>query len=107
MAEVFADKLAAGWDIRPTIAVTKARVNMPEIMDAMAAGRLGDAIKIQVSSAPERGKANAAVIALIAATLGLRESQISIVRGHSQPRKTLHINGIEQTELDGRLDAFR
>ena len=40
VADVFADKLAAGWDIRPTIAVTKAHVNMPEIMDAMAAGRL-------------------------------------------------------------------
>ena len=40
IADVFADKLAAGWDIRPTIAVTKAHVNMPEIMAAMAAGRL-------------------------------------------------------------------
>ena len=40
VAEVFADKLAAGWDIRPTIAVTKARVQMPEIKDAIAAGRL-------------------------------------------------------------------
>ncbi|HEY6981728.1 MAG TPA: GTP cyclohydrolase II [Reyranella sp.] len=40
VAEVFADKLAAGWDIRPTIAVTKARVQMPEIRDAIVAGRL-------------------------------------------------------------------
>ena len=40
VAEIFADKLAAGWDIRPTIAVTKARVQMPEIRDAIAAGRL-------------------------------------------------------------------
>ncbi len=40
VAEVFADKLAAGWDIRPTIAVTKAHVHMPEIRDAIAAGRL-------------------------------------------------------------------
>jgi len=40
VAEVFADELAAGWDIRPTIAVTKARVQMPEIRDAIAAGRL-------------------------------------------------------------------
>ena len=40
VSEVFADKLAAGWDIRPTIAITKAHVNMPEIMEAMAAGRL-------------------------------------------------------------------
>jgi GTP cyclohydrolase II len=40
VAEVFADKIAAGWDIRPTIAVTKAHVKMPEINDAIAAGRL-------------------------------------------------------------------
>jgi GTP cyclohydrolase II len=40
VAEVFADKLKAGWDIRPTIAVTKAHVAMPEIKDAIAAGRL-------------------------------------------------------------------
>ncbi|WP_422012232.1 GTP cyclohydrolase II [Reyranella sp.] len=40
VSEVFADKLAAGWDIRPTIAITKAHVNMPEIMEALAAGRL-------------------------------------------------------------------
>ena len=40
VADVFADKLAAGWDIRPTIAVTKAHVQMPEIRDAIAAGRL-------------------------------------------------------------------
>jgi GTP cyclohydrolase II len=38
--EVFADRLAAGWDIRPTIAVTRARLNMPEIVEAMRSGRL-------------------------------------------------------------------
>src|SRR5689334_5709511 len=40
VADVFADKLKAGWDIRPTIAVTKAHVQMPEIRDAIVAGRL-------------------------------------------------------------------
>ncbi len=40
IGEAFAERLAEGWDIRPTIAVTKARVNMPEIQAAMAAGRL-------------------------------------------------------------------
>jgi GTP cyclohydrolase II len=39
-SEVFADRIAAGWDIRPTIAVTRARINMPEIAQAMRAGRL-------------------------------------------------------------------
>ena len=40
VAEVFADELAAGHDIRPSIAVTKAHVIVPEIMEAMQKGRL-------------------------------------------------------------------
>lgn len=36
----FATELAAGYDVKPTIAVTKAHVILPEIMDAMQAGRL-------------------------------------------------------------------
>jgi uncharacterized protein (TIGR00251 family) len=71
------------------------------------AGRLGDALKLQVSAAPERGKANEAVIDLIAATLGLPRNAVQIVRGQSQPRKLLQINGIEQSELDRRLSAFQ
>jgi GTP cyclohydrolase II len=39
-SEVFADYLSQGWDIRPTIAVTKARLTVPELRDAAAAGRL-------------------------------------------------------------------
>lgn len=39
-AEVFADYLAEGWDIRPTIAVTKAHIRLPEIAAAVDAGRL-------------------------------------------------------------------
>jgi GTP cyclohydrolase II len=40
VSEVFGEQLEAGVDIRPTIAVTKARVNMPEIKEAIANGRL-------------------------------------------------------------------
>ena len=40
VSEAFAGELAEGWDIRPTIAVTRARVNMPELREAIAAGRL-------------------------------------------------------------------
>ena len=38
--QVFADRVAAGWDIRPTIAITRAHITMPEIQDAMQDGRL-------------------------------------------------------------------
>jgi GTP cyclohydrolase II len=40
VTEVFAEQVAAGWDIRPSIAVTRARINMPELADAMRSGRL-------------------------------------------------------------------
>jgi GTP cyclohydrolase II len=40
VATDFADELAEGVDIRPSIAVTKARIDLPEIHDAIAKGRL-------------------------------------------------------------------
>jgi GTP cyclohydrolase II len=40
VADAFATQLAAGYDIRPTIAITKAHVSVPEIMDAVQKGRL-------------------------------------------------------------------
>jgi GTP cyclohydrolase II len=38
--EVFAEAIAGGTDIRPTIAITKARLQLPEIRQAMKAKRL-------------------------------------------------------------------
>ena len=40
VGEAFADEIAGGADIRPSIAVTKARLNLPEIRDAIARRRL-------------------------------------------------------------------
>jgi len=38
--QAFAKEIAEGMDIRPTIAVTRARINMPEFQGAIADGRL-------------------------------------------------------------------
>ncbi|HJV61968.1 MAG TPA: GTP cyclohydrolase II [Albitalea sp.] len=40
VAEVFAEHLALGYDIRPTIAVTKAHIHLPEVRQAIAFQRL-------------------------------------------------------------------
>ena len=40
VSEAFAERIAAGQDIRPSIAVTRAHINMPEIVAALGAGRL-------------------------------------------------------------------
>src|SRR5215217_8090606 len=40
VADAFSEQIAAGIDIRPTIAVTKAQVILPEVHDAILKGRL-------------------------------------------------------------------
>ncbi len=40
VADVFNNELVAGYDVRPTIAVTKAHVILPEVIEGLLAGRL-------------------------------------------------------------------
>ena len=40
VAEVFARQITEGLDVRPTIAITRAHINMGELREAMTAGRL-------------------------------------------------------------------
>lgn len=48
--DVFAREIAEGMDIRPTIAITRARLNLPEVRESMAAGRIeADGIVLQAS----------------------------------------------------------
>ena len=48
--ECFGGWLDRGWDIRPTIAVTKAHIDLPECREAIAAGRLKPDGKILMPS---------------------------------------------------------
>ncbi|MGF1478690.1 MAG: GTP cyclohydrolase II [Cyanophyceae cyanobacterium] len=40
VSEIYADLIEQGYDIRPTIAITKAHINMPELQEAVRQGRL-------------------------------------------------------------------
>lgn len=66
-------------------------------------GPLGDALKIQVAAPPEKGKANAAVIRLLAESLGVGEKQLALRRGETSPRKTVRIGGIGWEQIAERL----
>ena len=69
-------------------------------------GRYGDAVKVQVSAPPEGGRANEAVLALLAHALNVRSNQLRLVRGHTQSRKVIQVDGVEQAEVDARLEAL-
>jgi uncharacterized protein (TIGR00251 family) len=57
-------------------------------------GLHGDALKVQVAAPPEGGKANAAVVALLAEALGTTPNQVALVRGAGSPRKTIAVRGL-------------
>ena len=51
------------------------------------------ALKVQVTAPPEDGKANAAVIALLAETWRLPKSSLDVVKGKTSRAKTVHVKG--------------
>ena len=53
----------------------------------------GKALKVAVTAAPEDGKANAALIALLAKEWGVAKSAISVVSGATDRRKLVEIRG--------------
>lgn len=66
-------------------------------------GWLGDALKIKVAAPPKKGKANEAVIALVAERLGLPADAVAVVSGHSSPSKVIAINGMDDGAIKKAL----
>lgn len=50
-------------------------------------------LRLRVKAVPDRGKANAAVVALLAKALGLPKSRLSVVSGETARLKTIAIAG--------------
>ena len=69
-------------------------------------GELGDALKIAVSKPPEGGAANRAVVKLLADALNVPEANVTLVRGHTNPRKEVLITGLSVADLSTRLAAL-
>jgi hypothetical protein len=67
-------------------------------------GRHGAGWKIRVAAPPEGGRANDAVIRLLAKTLDAGRSDVEIVAGRSGRDKIVEVAGIAPDELERRLD---
>ncbi len=65
----------------------------------------GRALKVRVTPAPENGKANAAMIKLLAREWGLAKSDLAIVAGATARRKTILVGG-EPGDILARLGAW-
>ena len=68
-------------------------------------GRQGDAWKVRVAAAPERGKANDALLRLLAERLRLPLAGLSLVSGHGARDKVVELRGLGAAEADRRLEG--
>ena len=84
---------------------TRLRVRVsPGARRSEIVGRHGDAWRLRVTAAPERGRANDEVLDLLAATLGLRRPQLKVIAGASSRDKLVELEGIETGEVEERME---
>lgn len=57
-------------------------------------------LKVAVTAPPVDGEANAAVIELLAKTLGVAKGAVSIVAGATGRRKTVHVKGVARGTIE-------
>jgi uncharacterized protein len=67
-------------------------------------GRHGDGWKVRVTAPPEDGRANDAVLDLLAERLELPRRALSIVSGHTTREKVVRMEGIDRLEGERRMD---
>jgi len=63
-------------------------------------GEHADQIKIAVTVAPEKGKANKAVIKILSKSLGVKSSDIQIVSGETSRDKKVFIRNINEEDIN-------
>jgi uncharacterized protein (TIGR00251 family) len=83
---------------------TRVRLRVaPGAARAAIVGRHGDGWKVRVAAAPERGKANEAVLSLLATMLEVPRSSVTLVSGGASRDKIVELAGIAPDEIERRL----
>ena len=67
-------------------------------------GLLDGMVKIKVSAAPEKGKANQCLIEFLAKKLGVKKSAVSVISGRTNPIKKVEVLGISAETLVMKLN---
>jgi len=69
-------------------------------------GRHGDALKVRVAVPPEKGKANEAIVALLAHELGVPASTVSLVSGATGRAKRFRVDGVDVDTATDLLEGI-
>jgi uncharacterized protein len=83
---------------------TRVRLRIsPGAARSAVVGRHGDGWKVRVVASPEGGRANEAVVRLLAERLELPRRSVAVVSGHTGPDKIVELTGIDEDEARRRL----
>lgn len=77
----------------------------PKSSRTALSGWHGELLKLSVTAAPDRGRANAAVIELLSEVLDVAKSRITLETGHTQTTKRLRITGLDAATVQARIAA--
>jgi len=72
---------------------------------AAVVGRYGEAWKVRVTAAPEDGRANDAVLRLLAEVLAVPRSALTLISGHSGRDKIVELVGVGPALAERRLSS--
>jgi uncharacterized protein (TIGR00251 family) len=84
------------------IARLHVRVSAGSGRDAVV-GRHGTAWKVRVAAPPEHGRANAALVGVLADALGLARPEVRLVAGRGSRDKLVEVDGLTVEEAERRL----
>lgn len=68
-------------------------------------GRHGNAWKVRVAAPPERGRTNAALVELLARTLGLPRERVTVLSGASGKDKVIEVEGMSAVDVERVLET--
>lgn len=76
---------------------------LPRSSRCALAGIQGDSLKIKITAPPLEGRANEECVRFLAATLGVKKAQVSIIRGHKSRKKTVALQGMTKKDAEAVL----
>jgi uncharacterized protein (TIGR00251 family) len=91
------------FDVRSDgVVVLRLRVQ-PGARRTAVVGRHGDALKVAVQAPPDQGKANEAVLRLVADVLGVARADVELVGGGANRAKRVAVHGPTADEVRSAL----
>jgi uncharacterized protein (TIGR00251 family) len=85
---------------------TRVRLRVsPGANTAHVVGRHGEAWKVRVAAPAEGGRANEAVVRLLAETLSLPRDAVTLVSGHGARDKIVQLIGLDSNQIERRLSS--